>query len=198
MSVRKVLLSFPTTVLVATLVIALCVWFLGPLLAFGDWRPLDGFVTRAATVAGLVTVALLVIVLVLWRRRARERKLCDEIVTAPTAQAGAATSGEIIQLQDKLKTALAQLRRSKLGRGHLYQLPWYVVIGPPGAGKTTAIEVRAHTPHADGSIMPRDPRFAAMVCAITRLCPTVSKACRSKARDASLAKPLRQYRRTRR
>ena len=46
---------------------------------------------------------------------------------------------ELADLRDKLREALAKLRKSKLGRKHLYQLPWYIVIGPPGAGKTTAI-----------------------------------------------------------
>ncbi len=38
--------------------------------------------------------------------------------------------------------ALAALKSSKLARGRggaLYALPWYVIIGPPGAGKSTAI-----------------------------------------------------------
>ena len=34
---------------------------------------------------------------------------------------------------------MATLRSSKSGRRHLYELPWYVMIGPPGAGKTPAI-----------------------------------------------------------
>ena len=40
---------------------------------------------------------------------------------------------------------MAALKTSKLGRGKqsgaaaLYSLPWYVIIGPPGAGKTTAL-----------------------------------------------------------
>ena len=40
------------------------------------------------------------------------------------------------------------------------------------------------------SITPREPAFAAMVWAMTRLWPTASKACRSRTRDASLARPL--------
>ncbi|HEY6556243.1 MAG TPA: type VI secretion system membrane subunit TssM [Polyangiaceae bacterium] len=51
---------------------------------------------------------------------------------------------EIEQLQQRMQEAIAQLKRSKLGarsgRAALYALPWYVIIGPSGAGKTTALE----------------------------------------------------------
>ena len=43
------------------------------------------------------------------------------------------------ELQQRFDEALESLRSSKLGRGALYALPWYVIIGPPGSGKTTAI-----------------------------------------------------------
>jgi len=51
---------------------------------------------------------------------------------------------EIEQLQNQLETAIEKLKQSKLGRGRrgraaLYALPWYLFIGPPAAGKTTAI-----------------------------------------------------------
>jgi type VI secretion system protein ImpL len=134
---KTALLSFPALTLAAALVLCLSVWFLGPLIAFGDWRPLDGRLVRAGVVAAIALFAVLAVLFGLWRRRARERRLCAEIVQAPGPAAGA--TAEIAQLQEKLTDALAQMRRSKLGRGHLYQLPWYVVIGPPGAGKTTAI-----------------------------------------------------------
>ncbi|MBK8096569.1 MAG: type VI secretion system membrane subunit TssM [Planctomycetes bacterium] len=47
--------------------------------------------------------------------------------------------GDIAELQQRFDEALAALRSSKLGKGALYALPWYVIIGPPGSGKTTAI-----------------------------------------------------------
>src|SRR5690606_34480119 len=51
---------------------------------------------------------------------------------------------EIVALQAQMKEAIATLKRSKLGaRGGssaLYALPWYVIVGPPAAGKTTALE----------------------------------------------------------
>ena len=53
--------------------------------------------------------------------------------------------GEIRELQERLEDAIAKLKDSKLGRGRrsrtaLHALPWYMFIGPSGAGKTTAIQ----------------------------------------------------------
>ncbi|MBN8614233.1 MAG: type VI secretion system membrane subunit TssM, partial [Deltaproteobacteria bacterium] len=49
---------------------------------------------------------------------------------------------EIAQMQGEFQKAVSALRSSKLGRSGvdaLYALPWYVIVGPPGAGKTTAL-----------------------------------------------------------
>jgi type VI secretion system protein ImpL len=53
---------------------------------------------------------------------------------------------EITELQKQVQTGINALKTSKLGKGKrsgaaaLYSLPWYVIIGPPGAGKTTALK----------------------------------------------------------
>jgi type VI secretion system protein ImpL len=51
--------------------------------------------------------------------------------------------GDVRALQSEFQKALDTLKSSKLARGGqgnpLYALPWYVIIGPPGAGKSTAI-----------------------------------------------------------
>ena len=42
-------------------------------------------------------------------------------------------------MRDKLTAALGLLKRARGTKGYLYEQPWYVIIGPPGAGKTTAL-----------------------------------------------------------
>jgi len=67
----------------------------------------------------------------------------------------------------------------------------------PGNGSSEEANVRTYRmPMACSTA--RDAVFTDIVCAITRSCPRVAKACRSRARDASLARPCHQYRRTRR
>ena len=50
---------------------------------------------------------------------------------------------QINALQVQVQKAILALKQSRLGAGGggaaLYKLPWYVIVGPPGAGKTTAI-----------------------------------------------------------
>ncbi len=52
---------------------------------------------------------------------------------------------EIEQFRKQLETAITSLKNSKIangksGKAALYALPWYMIIGPSAAGKTTAIQ----------------------------------------------------------
>lgn len=52
--------------------------------------------------------------------------------------------GEIDELKNQLLAAIESLKKTRLGKGRsgraaLYALPWYMFVGPPAAGKTTAI-----------------------------------------------------------
>jgi len=47
---------------------------------------------------------------------------------------------QVEALQKQLSEAIAALKTSKMGTGALYSLPWYIIIGPPGSGKSTALQ----------------------------------------------------------
>ena len=85
----------------------------------------------------------------LWRRR-QARKSSDRIADMIDQQADQAVSHaeddrreEIEQLRVRMHEAVKTIKTSKLGdltgRAALYELPWYMVIGNPAAGKSTAI-----------------------------------------------------------
>ncbi|MEM1431498.1 MAG: type VI secretion system membrane subunit TssM [Pseudomonadota bacterium] len=128
-----------------TLLLALALsfagWFLGPLLVMGDWAPLTSEVQRFIFVGCVWLVALLLMLILLIRRARKNRAMAEEIVEAvdDVDEEDELVKAELADLKGKLREALTTLRKSKLGRRSLYELPWYVMIGPPGAGKTTAI-----------------------------------------------------------
>lgn len=113
--------------------IGLILWFIGPLIAIAGFRPLGWWpVTLIVALLPLIGVGIY-----WWLARRRERKQNAQMMDAlaPTAAA------DHDELSIKLKEALTMLKTAKLGsrRAYAYQLPWYAIIGPSGAGKTTAL-----------------------------------------------------------
>jgi type VI secretion system protein ImpL len=120
--------------LVGTALLALLVWFFGPFLA-----ALAGWGARLAIVALMLAAWAAVNLWLDFRRRARDRALAQGVVETAPDPAVAASAEEAVALQQKLAAALDLLRKARGARNYLYEEPWYVIIGPPGAGKTTAL-----------------------------------------------------------
>ncbi|MGK7862557.1 type VI secretion system membrane subunit TssM [Falsiroseomonas sp. E2-1-a4] len=100
-----------------------------------------------ALLAALPVLAWLVVMLVVvMRRRKREAGLIAGVTEADTRAAkdkanAEAASAEEQAVSARLAEALGALKSAGGGKGgYLYERPWYVIIGPPGSGKTTAIE----------------------------------------------------------
>lgn len=81
---------------------------------------------------GAILFTFFLILFLRWRRRVRAAREI-EAALIPVEPEG---DGKV--LAEKMQEALGVLKKSG-GAAQLYDLPWYVIIGPPGAGKTTAI-----------------------------------------------------------
>ncbi|GLK88363.1 type VI secretion system membrane subunit TssM [Pseudomonas turukhanskensis] len=125
------------------LALSLIIWFVGPLLRIGEYEPLASAASRWVLIGllFLVWIAYRVVRVLQARRNAAKVMSGLAAVTAPDA-ASVASAEELATLKQRMDEALALLKRAKLGgdeRRSLYELPWYVIIGPPGSGKTTAL-----------------------------------------------------------
>lgn len=132
-------------------VMMVLVWFLGPLLGFGSLHPLETDIARMIAIAVLFVLWLVSNLLRELQSSKKDKALASGIATmSPEAQAeaarsdeaGKASAEEVALLTDRLQKAITALRKSKLGGSakRLSAMPWYMIIGPPGAGKTTALQ----------------------------------------------------------
>jgi len=127
------------------LLLAFVIWFLGPYFAFGEARPFAGLLGRLIAILVIVGVWVAVLQWQYLRAVRASRKLAGDIAGQADApevkQPGTAAKvapADATQLRRQFEDAVARLRKDRKGGG-LYQLPWYVIIGPPGSGKTTAL-----------------------------------------------------------
>ena len=139
---KKILTSGTGTTILVAVAFSILIWFLGPFIGFGDAHPLDSVLARLIVISLIFLLSLSIILFIILRQSKREKQMEDDIfesIDCPSEDSGDLVNAELSELKDKLKQAIAALSKSKPGRKSLYELPWYVMIGPPGAGKTTAI-----------------------------------------------------------
>lgn len=124
--------------LVAVALLMPIIYLFAPLIKIGDFRPFESELNRFAVCAVLFVVCLIVLWVIDRRRRKRDFNLMQGAAADDPGADRAAE--EEAELRDKLTNAMAALRKAKGGKGgFLYDQPWYVIIGPPGSGKTTAL-----------------------------------------------------------
>ncbi len=122
------------------LILVAIIWFAGPY--FG----LKSVETRAAWVF-VIMLAWVVTLLVGKIIADRAGAMLERVLRRQTDDAVLAASpnarSEVAALRKNLLTAIDTLKTSKLGKtkgkAALYELPWYMIIGHPAAGKSSAI-----------------------------------------------------------
>ncbi|HXU82191.1 MAG TPA: type VI secretion system membrane subunit TssM, partial [Polyangia bacterium] len=111
-------------------------------LVFRDFVPLWPPIVVTVVIV-LALVAFVVIKMVLAQRAAAKlESALDEEAEKQQGSMRPDQIAEIKAMSAEFRKAVGALKASKLGRSGrdaLGMLPWYVIIGPPGAGKTTAL-----------------------------------------------------------
>ncbi|MFB2565722.1 type VI secretion system membrane subunit TssM [Rhizobium sp. IMFF44] len=118
-------------------VAAICVviWFYGYMAGYGSFKPLASATARMIAIGVIIAGWLIYLLVTTLRARRRDKALVDGI-----ADDAASQQAEVGEIHSRLKEALLLLRRiSKKRFGYIYELPWYVIFGAPGSGKTTAL-----------------------------------------------------------
>ncbi|GES52123.1 type VI secretion protein IcmF [Rhizobium sp. NBRC 114257] len=118
-------------------VVAICVviWFYGSMAGYGGFKPLSSSTARMIAIGVIIAGWLIYMLATTLRARKRDKALVEGI-----ADDAASQQAEVGEIHSRLKEALLLLRRiSKKRFGYIYELPWYVIFGAPGSGKTTAL-----------------------------------------------------------
>ena len=123
---------FRIGVVIGLLALAAIIWFVGPLIAIAGAAPLEPEWVRLVIILSVVVIVGGIYLFRFFRRRRAVRELEKELVDAGPV-------GDEPVLAERMSKALETLKSSSGRKDFLYSLPWYVIVGPPGAGKTTAL-----------------------------------------------------------
>jgi type VI secretion system protein ImpL len=130
--------------LLLVLILALFVWWAGPLLAVDDYKFWNSSTSRLLTISGLFLCWGLLIVFANWRSSVRKQREESTEDGQQRIDLTEAIAEEQRTLRRRFKDAVLTVQRSSLYGGHSKRLrkdlPWYLMLGPQGSGKTSLLE----------------------------------------------------------
>lgn len=124
--------------LLLVLLASLLIWFVGPLLAIAEQRFWASPLSRLASIGLLVLLWGLALAFADWRGKQRQRRA----QSAEQAQESLRQQSLIGEEQAELRHRYREALRTLKGHGGKWreELPWYLLIGPQGSGKTSLLD----------------------------------------------------------
>ena len=145
-AILKLFLKRWVLTLLGLTALSLLVWFVGPLFAFASYKPLEPEAARWVVIGALFAIWIGQLVWKWAKQLNANRQLLSGLAgqqSAPQSETERASAAELSELRRRMQEALGVLKKMRvkgtLGSRYVYQLPWYIIIGAPGAGKTTAL-----------------------------------------------------------
>ncbi len=136
--------------------LAFLIWVIGPVIAVGRYRPLESELVRIVVIVAMFAIWLIRVAYRKWREHRLNAQLLNQLRTPSEKEKAAKPeeAPEIKELRGGFNDAVSILKTMRFdpdgegkapgrlalfNRQYLYQLPWYIFIGAPGSGKTTAL-----------------------------------------------------------
>ncbi|HVE40135.1 MAG TPA: type VI secretion system membrane subunit TssM, partial [Planctomycetota bacterium] len=125
-----------STLILLVIIVLLVIWFGGE--QFHVDKKLR-FIAVSVILLAAITLIVLQKVMAVRSAMLIEQKLKAQ-AQEQVASARPDQRADVQAVQTQLDEAIQALKTSRLGKGALYKLPWYMIIGPPGSGKSTALQ----------------------------------------------------------
>jgi type VI secretion system protein ImpL len=129
----------------AVAALAVVVWTVGDVVVLGGARPLETPAGRVVLVLAIAAAWIGWEVLRARRLRSENERMLEVIAGgADDADSASRAAHEVALLRQRFEEATGKLKRARF-KGpdgeprYVQELPWYVIIGAPGSGKTTAL-----------------------------------------------------------
>jgi len=125
---------------IGILLLCALIWLFGPLVSVGDMVPLADDLVRMIVIAVILVLWLFSLLLAQLRAAKKNQLFVTELATPEKPKVALPGEANVAEINTKFAQVLTEMKRSKLGgKKFLRDMPWYVIIGPPGSGKTTAL-----------------------------------------------------------